>query len=154
MRSEGVDFARRNDAVGDGLEHALRDAGLGGTPGERGVPVAADVGLVHEQRRRLHGHVRPQDGDERNVTLPRGREGGRPGGLDRPALAAEHRVHVCRARPAAGEALADERPLGERQKAITPRATSPAFIAAKASLISSSPYVRETRASRSSRPSR
>ena len=55
-----------------------------------------------------------------------------------PALPAEDRVHMSSGGPAPGEALSDQRSLGEAQKTITPRATSPAFMAAKASLISSS----------------
>ena len=100
------------------------------------------------------GRFGPQDDDERDVALPRRRESGRPGGLHRAALAPEHGVHVGRVR---ARFRRSPRRSGcaatKLRSAITPRATSPAFMAAKASLISSSANLRETSASRSSRPS-
>ena len=57
-QDERVDFARPGWCRRRRPRDAARDAGLGGAPGELGMAVAADVSLVHEERRRLHRQAR------------------------------------------------------------------------------------------------
>src|SRR5919106_4197428 len=102
------------------------------------MSLAADLGLVDEEGERLDGQARPKDDDEGDVALPRRRERRRPRRLDRPALAPEHAVHMRSVGPVADEGLADHRALGVPHRRMTARATSPAFMAAKASFSSSS----------------
>ena len=105
----------RGNRVGD----ARRDAGLRRAPRELAVTVAGDRRLVDEQRERLHGQVRAQHRDERGVAGPGRRERGRPRGLDRSAVAAEHGVDVRGVDTVAGEALPDLRARSEHRAHAT-----------------------------------
>ena len=69
--------------------------------------LGVDRRLVHEQRERLHGEVRPRHDHEGRVAEPRRRERSGPRDADRTVLRAEHRVHVRGVGARSGEALAD-----------------------------------------------
>ena len=104
---ELVDLTTRDDALGHRVDHPARDTGLRGSPREAGVPVAAHLGLVDEERDRLGRKAGPHHGDEGCVTVGRCRQRGGERRADRAGPGAEHGVHVGGVGSRPHEALAD-----------------------------------------------